>query len=287
MIENDESNSLIRNENPSFVNQPITNNNSLLIPGDNQNGPIDTDTNFRATFIQNVNDIQNDINIKTEIPQETIHTFTLYLTALFTLSTVQAIIPQIVIIISKNKIDYYSFFSSSYWVLIVLVAVLVGIALTVFFLKKNFLGHQIALSIPLFIVYIMVVTLISTFASFYSVELALGVSICQLIAFASMLLLDLIKQMRDKYHIKLMIEYVIILIGFIVYCCVVKKQIVGCFIYLTFLMLFCTYMIFEFRHMLFEFVNTFKLSCEKEISIMVYAVAMMNSNVDILMCCFK
>ncbi len=204
-----------------------------------------------------------------------------------TLSTVQAIIPQIVIIISKNKIDYYSFFSSSYWVLIVLVAVLVGIALTVFFLKKNFLGHQIALSIPLFIVYIMVVTLISTFASFYSVELALGVSLCQLIAFASMLLLDLIKQMRDKYHIKLMIEYVIILIGFIVYCCVVKKQIVGCFIYLTFLMLFCTYMIFEFRHMLFEFVNTFKLSCEKEISIMVYAVAMMNSNVDILMCCFK
>lgn len=284
MQEIDESNSLIKNDNSLMGNQTNRDNTSAM--PDYNTAIVDTEPNVRHTFIQN-NEQPLDVPVVKKIPKDIIHDFVFNLNLLFTLTTLQLIIPQIVIISSKQKIDYNSFFMNSYWVLLALIIIFLAIILVVFFLKKIFLHKKIGISISLFIIYIMTITLISTFVSFYSVELTLGVSIIQLVSFSSLLLLEFITIMRDKHHIKLSIMYSISIIGFTVYCIVVKKQIVGCFIYIVFLMLFCTYAIFEFKHMLIEFVEIFKVSFEREMSIMVYAIAMMNSNVDILMCCFK
>lgn len=284
MQEIDESNSLIKNENSIMGNQ--TNRDTTSVMPDYNNAILDTDPNVRHTFIQS-NEQPFDVPVVKKIPKDIIHDFVFNLTLLFTLTTLQLIIPQIVIISSKKKIDYNSFFMNSYWLLLALIIIFLTIILVVFFLKKIFLHNKIGISIPLFIIYIMTITLIFTFVSFYSVELTLGVSIIQLVSFSSLLLLEFITIMRDKHHIKLVIIYSISIIGFTIYCIVVKKQIVGCFIYIVFLMLFCTYAIFEFKHMLIEFVEIFKVSFEREMSIMVYAIAMMNSNIDILMCCFK
>lgn len=270
----DESKSLINIESNRNFNNEIDN--------------ISLNSGKRLTIGENrITNYAQKKKKKKIVPAETIHQFILSLTILFIIVTTQVIIPQIVIIFTKNKINYISFFNKSYWVIIILLVIIITISLIVYFLKMEFIHKGANLAIPLFLLYLLTLTLAVTIIAFYSVYLALGVCIIQLAAFATKAILELIECMRSKIHIQLIILSIVVFIGFILYCVIVREEIVGCFIYLIFLMIFCTYATFEFKNMIIEFCDKYRLDYQKDINISIYALSLMNANVDVITCCFK
>ena len=203
------------------------------------------------------------------------------LTIFYIVTTFQSILPQIVIISSGGHIDYNDLFYRLWWLFLIFCSIFLTIVLSVYFLKKKIF------TIPIFVAYLFLLVLIYTFVSFYSVALTLSCCIIQFVIFSLILLFNQIQSLKSKPHVQLLIIYTLIGVGFIIYCFIAKENIVGCFIYLILLMVVCMYMIFEFKRMFIDFVNDYKVDYEKDVSLMLCAVAMMNSNIDIFTCVFR
>lgn len=264
MIENDESNSLIKNDISNLDTSQLGNTIISNVP---PHEPLQTQRSVEKEE-------------KNQISEESKYYFKNILTSFFLVTTIQIIIPQVVIIITKKTLDYHSFFTKSFWVLIILLILLFSINIVVFFFK-SYLQEKLGISIPLFILYILILTLISTFASFYSVELILGASVIRFCHFGTILIMGTIKSVRDKKLIQTVVVFSLTLVSFIIYCLVVKVQIVGCFIYCSLLSMFCLYAIFSFGSVLEEFNN------KNQASLMTYAISMMCCYVDALVSSFK
>jgi hypothetical protein len=295
MLENEENNSLLKNEsspndlNISFNDNSILQNTNNNINSTNFNDqlPQQLPEKIRPTYINPPHPQLNPSSTSSQLSPDKIHSFVFILTLFFTLSTIQNIIPQLVVLISYKTVNYSNFFSKAYWLLIILTIIFISVIVIVFFVKQKLLTAHIGYSIPLFIVYLLSMIFIFTFTAFYSIALTLGITLIQLTLFGVLLLLEKINAVKTKYHIKLTIVFVLGVVEFIVYCIVVKSHIVGCFIYVVFLLLFCTYAVFQFKEILKEFKTKYNVDVNKDLPLMYYAIAMMNSHVDVFVCCFR
>ena len=235
------------------------------------------------------NEIKDDNENEHEhkkIPMEKLNYFSNILTIFYIVSTFQSILPEIVIISSSNHIDYNDLFNRLWWLLLIFCSIFISIIISVYFLKRK-IFRNLGSTIPIFVSYLFLLILIYTFVSFYSVKLTLSCCIIQFVVFSLILLFNQIQRLKSKPHVQLLIIYILIGVGFIIYCFIAKENIVGCFIYLVLLMVVCMYMIFEFKRMFIDFVNDYKIDYEKDVSLMLCAVAMMNSNIDIFTCVFR
>ena len=297
MNDNDEKKNLISNkinnnnniEEDVEINNFINNNNlNDLIEEEEEGEYEEEDENSEIDLaLMKESEIKKEVEKKTiKIPEEKINNFKFILILFYFITTVQILIPQIVIISSKKSVDYYDLFSRFWWMLIIFITIFLSIIITVYMLKKKFFSN-LGGSIPLFITYIFVIILIYTFVSFYSINMCFGICLIQFVVFGTILILEKINILNDKPYIKLLISYSVIIIGFILFCIFAKTKIVNCFIYLIFLMMICLYILFEFKNMLISFVKDYNINYDKDLSLMLYAIGMMNSNVDILTCPFR
>jgi len=297
MNDNDEKKNLISNkinnnnniEEDVEINNFINNNNlNDLIEEEEEGEYEEEDENSEIDLaLMKESEIKKEVEKKTiKIPEEKINNFKFILILFYFITTVQILIPQIVIISSKKSVDYYDLFSRFWWMLIIFITIFLSIIITVYMLKKKFF-RNLGGSIPLFITYIFVIILIYTFVSFYSINMCFGICLIQFVVFGTILILEKINILNDKPYIKLLISYSVIIIGFILFCIFAKTKIVNCFIYLIFLMMICLYILFEFKNMLISFVKDYNINYDKDLSLMLYAIGMMNSNVDILTCPFR
>lgn len=232
-----------------------------------------------------VNDNEEEHEHK-KIPIEQLNYFSNILTLLYIVTTFQSILPEIVIISSGSHINYNDLFNRLWWLLLIFCSIFISIVLSVYFLKRK-IFRNLGSTIPIFVTYLFLLILIYTFVSFYSVVLTLSCCIIQFVVFSLILLFNQIQKLKSKPHVQLLFIYFLIGIGFILYCFIAKENIVGCFIYLVLLMVVCMYMIFEFKRMFIDFVNFYKVDYEKDVSLMLCAAAMMNSNIDIFTCVFR
>ena len=240
-------------------------------------------SNFNKEVLINDNEEEHEHK---KIPIEQLNYFSNILTLFYIVTTFQSILPEIVIISSSSHIDYNDLFNRLWWLLLIFCSIFISIVLSVYFLKRK-IFRNLGSTIPIFVTYLFLLILIYTFVSFYSVVLTLSCCIIQFVVFSLILLFNQIQRLKSKPHVQLLFIYSLIGIGFILYCFLVKENIVGCFIYLIFLMVVCMYMIFEFKRMFIDFVNFYKVDYEKDVSLMLCAVAMMNSNIDIFTCVFR
>ena len=296
MSDNDEKKNLISNENfnnnnieddiNNFINNNENNLNDLIEDEEEENEEEEENSEIDLALMKE-QEIKKEVEKKTiKIPEEKINNFKFTLTLFYFITTFQILIPQIVIISSKKSVDYYDLFHRFWWILIILLSIFLTIIITVYVLKKKFF-RNLGGSIPLFIIYIFVILLIYTFISFYSIKMCFGICLIQFVVFGAILILEKIKILNDKPYFKLLIIYSLIIVGFILFCIFGKTKIVNCFIYLIFLMMFCLYVIFEFKNMFISFVKDYNINFDKDLSLMLYAIGMMNSNVDILTCPFR
>ena len=299
MSDNEEKKNLISNkvnnynniEEEEDINNFINNKNNLnddLIDNEEEDEEYEEEENSEIDLaLMKETEIKKEVEKKTiKIPEEKINNFKFTLTLFYFITTVQILIPQIVIISSKKSVDYYDLFHRFWWILIILLSIFLTIIITVYVLKKKFF-RNLGGSIPLFIIYIFVILLIYTFISFYSIKMCFGICLIQFVVFGAILILEKIKILNDKPYFKLLIIYSLIIVGFVLFCIFGKTKIVNCFIYLIFLMMFCLYVIFEFKNMFISFVKDYNINFDKDLSLMLYAIGMMNSNVDILTCPFR
>ena len=240
-------------------------------------------SNFNKEVLINDNEEEHEHK---KIPIEQLNYFSNILTLFYIVTTFQSILPEIVIISSDSHINYNDLFNRLWWLLLIFCSIFISIVLSVYFLKRK-IFRNLGSTIPIFVTYLFLLILIYTFVSFYSVVLTLSCCIIQFAVFSLILLFNQIQRLKSKPHVQLLFIYSLIGIGFILYCFLVKENIVGCFIYLIFLMVVCMYMIFEFKRMFIDFVNFYKVDYEKDVSLMLCAVAMMNSNIDIFTCVFR
>ncbi len=247
---------------------------------------IRKESNSISNFNKEVRDNNEEEHEHKKIPIEKLNYFSNILTIFYIVTTFQSILPEIVIISSSSHINYNDLFNRLWWLLLIFSAIFISIIISVYFLKKT-IFRNLGSTIPIFVSYLFLLILIITFVSFYSVVLTLSCCIIQFVVFSLILLFNHIQRLKTKPHVQLLIIYILIGIGFIIYCFIVKENIVGCFIYLILLMVECMYMIFEFKRMLIDFVNDYKVDYEKDVSLMLCAVAMMNSNIDIFTCVFR
>ncbi len=208
-------------------------------------------SNFNKEVLINDNEEEHEHK---KIPIEQLNYFSNILTLFYIVTTFQSILPEIVIISSGSHINYNDLFNRLWWLLLIFCSIFISIVLSVYFLKRK-IFRNLGSTIPIFVTYLFLLILIYTFVSFYSVVLTLSCCIIQFVVFSLILLFNQIQRLKSKPHVQLLFIYSLIGIGFILYCFLVKENIVGCFIYLIFLMVVCMYMIFEFKRMFIDFLD--------------------------------
>lgn len=221
------------------------------------------------------------------VPENIISQFIQTYIIFFIILFLEILVPEILMYCTKKTVDYADIYSQNWFVMLIFIPLLIIIILLTFFLKKYIVKKNLNIMVPIFVIYIFLIVLIFIFVSFNSCEVMLSLVVISL--FSCLFLFAVIKNsfLFKRRLLMFSINVFCILLGFILFCIFSGQKIIACFLYLTSLMILGYYIIYGLKFMYIDMVYYHGINYRNGVPLLVVALGMINSNVDIFIAPFR